>query len=147
MLLIAHYLFLCCAYSSQPSGFSSTTSVKSDHSSKNDPFRDYRYDDPFEMADCSAPFRGASAPPMMDYKSAAFDPFMSTNGVSKSSTPVSSPLPPEDQQLAWATMESVRSEKERRKRAEQEKADFKLALKLSKQEGKKKSFRSKITLK
>ncbi|XP_065225180.1 epidermal growth factor receptor substrate 15-like 1 isoform X2 [Planococcus citri] len=143
-------------------GFNSSTStLKSDHSttaSSKDPFRDYRYDDPFEIADTSDEWavpRGASAPTFIDLKN-AFDPFVSlsnsstpapvpANGFSKSSTPISSPLPPEDQQIAWATAESVKAEKERRKKAaEQEKADYKLALKLSKQENKKRSFRSKI---
>lgn len=105
------------------------------------------------MADSSYVSRGASAPPLTDTKSTAFDPFFRndpfsvsklSNGLSKSSTPLPNVLPSEDQQLAWATAESVKSEKERRKRAEQEKNDYKLALKLSKAESKKKSFRSKI---
>lgn len=136
---------------------------------KADPFRDYRYEDPFAMVDEVDVPRGASAPPLVDMRSAAaFDPFSSVgsgdpflapssrrlNGLPSSTLPLpkskgrSKKTPPsEDDQLAWATAESVLSEKERRKRAEQEKADFKLALKLSKAEGgKKKSFRSKILL-
>lgn len=120
---------------------------------KKDLFRDYRYEDPFEMADDDKLFRGASAPPLMDTKNNAFDPFFKSdpfvsttlsNGLSKSTTPLPNTIIPGEKQLAWATTESVKSEKERRKRAEQEKNDYKLALKLSKAEGKKKSFRSKI---
>lgn len=104
--------------------------------------------------------RGASAPPLMDSKSAAFDPVFKndpfatmtagsskpvTNGLSKSTIPLNGSLPSEHQQMAWATAESVKSEKERRKRAEQqEKADFKLALKLSKADGKKRSYKPKV---
>jgi hypothetical protein len=131
---------------------------------KNDPFRDYRYDDPFEMADeMDAPPK-PSAPSLLDTNCNAFDPFLSSDPFSTSSTPtkpvsngVSSktmgsgsttktngPLPSEDQQLAWATAESVKSEKERRKRAEQEKADMKKALKLSKADSKKRSYRPKV---
>ena len=147
---------------------------------KADPFRDYRYEDPFAMVDEAAVPRGASAPPYMDAKSAAFDPFFgssnsavggggggdpfltsasrqlnglatTTRSKAKSTTPPAkkaAAVPSENEQLAWATAESVLTEKERRKRAEQEKADYKLALKLSKAEGgtKKKSFRSKILL-
>lgn len=135
---------------------------------KADPFRDYRYEDPFATVDEVDVPRGASAPPLTDTKSAAFDPFFNVgggdpflapssrpqNGLPSSTLPLSKSkaskktAPSEDQQRAWATTESVLSEKERRKRADQEKADYKLALKLSKAEGggKKKSFRSKILL-
>ncbi len=166
-------------------------SVFKSNAAKVDPFRDYRYDDPFEMADrygnvddfsgngddvdrgAARIPRGASAPPLIDAFEASFwrsggvggGSFSSSStmtttaatatttaasrssinsGLSKSISSSEIALPSEDQQLAWATFDSVKTEKERRKRAEQEKADYKLAVKLSKAEGKKKSFRSKI---
>lgn len=129
---------------------------------KNDPFRDYRYDDPFEMADETDGPLKPSAPSLLDANSNAFDPFVGCDPFSNTSKPVTNgvsiskitktttvpatngPLPSEDQQLAWATAESVKSEKERRKRAEQEKADMKKALKLSKADTKKRSYKPKV---
>lgn len=49
----------------------------------------------------------------------------------RASAPISSDLPSEDQQLAWAARESLRAEEERRKRLEREDAELEMALKLS----------------
>ncbi|XP_054277606.1 epidermal growth factor receptor substrate 15-like 1 isoform X2 [Macrosteles quadrilineatus] len=131
-----------------------------------DPFRDYRYEDPFNFAD---PFDDEDGSiPSISNSSAKLDPFgmeiidsgknTPVNGkltptISKSvngkKTPMNgkntpSPLPSEDQQLAWAAAESLRLEEERRKQAEREKADLELALALSKKEKKRSGPFSKI---
>uniref|UniRef100_A0A1B6DWE2 Epidermal growth factor receptor substrate 15-like 1 n=1 Tax=Clastoptera arizonana TaxID=38151 RepID=A0A1B6DWE2_9HEMI len=119
-----------------------------------DPFRDYRYEDPFNISFDDAP--AVRKPPEGSSK---LDPFgmevispPSKKESGKSSpasgkvTPVHSngkstpsPLPSEDQQLAWAAKESLRLEEERRKAAEQEQIDLERALTLSKKEGKKRT--------
>lgn len=55
-----------------------------------------------------------------------------------------SPLPSEDQQLAWAATESLRLEEERRRQADKEKKDLELALALSKKDKKRAGPFSKI---
>ncbi|XP_063238176.1 epidermal growth factor receptor substrate 15-like 1 isoform X2 [Bacillus rossius redtenbacheri] len=72
-----------------------------------DPFKDYRYEDPFEIAD---PFDDGGGAPR-------------ANGI-----------PPEDRQMAWAAAESLKLEEERRRRLRQEQADFEYALELSRSE-------------
>ncbi|KAF4519084.1 hypothetical protein B566_EDAN001676 [Ephemera danica] len=82
-----------------------------------DPFRDYRYEDPFEIED---PFENVPLP----------------------ETPTSAsnkqPLPSaadEDSQVAWAAEESVREEQERQRRLQrQEQEDLEYALALSRSE-------------
>lgn len=119
-----------------------------------DPFRDYRYEDPFNIAD---PFDDTLPVRMTPEGSSKLDPFgmeviapPENKGSGKSSpisgkaTPINgkstpSPLPSEDQQLAWAACESLRLEEERRRAAEQERVDLKRALALSKKEGKKRT--------
>lgn len=107
-----------------------------------DPFRDYRYEDPFDIAFDDEP---------EDVKT-KFDPFGLDGRQSVPPRPVSSPftevglsgrasaplskLPSEDQQLAWAAQESLRLEEARRKRQMQEEADLELAISLSKAESK-----------
>lgn len=122
-----------------------------------DPFRDYRYEDPFNIVDpfddvdeapAPAPARpanvkldpfGMEVPVTGDKPSGKSTPlngkltplFGKTNGVNGKNTP--SPLPSEDQQLAWAAAESLRLEEERKRQADRERADLELALKLSKE--------------
>lgn len=136
-----------------------------------DPFRDYRYEDPFNFADPfddvdNTPAPNAttlSASEQMDLD--PFTPFYklippSTSGKNSpingkltptfgKNTPVNgkntpSPLPSEDQQLAWAAAESLRLEEERRRQAEKEKKDLELALALSKKDKKRAGPFSKI---
>lgn len=108
-----------------------------------DPFRDYRYEDPFDIAFDEEP---------EDTKSTKFDPFGLDGRQSVPPRPVSSPfpdiglsgrasaplskLPSEDQQLAWAAQESLKLEEARRKRQLQEEAELELAISLSKAENK-----------
>lgn len=67
--------------------------------------------------------------------SGSSDMFVSVSG--RASAPITSRLPSEDQQLAWAARESLRLEEDRRKRQLQEQADLELAISLSKAECKK----------
>lgn len=131
-----------------------------------DPFRDYRYEDPFNIVDpfddvdeAPAPPRstnvkldpfGMEVPVTVDKPSGKSTPLngkltplfsktsVNGNGINGKNTP--SPLPSEDQQLAWAAAESLRLEEERKRQAQKEKADLELALALSKetQKGKEK---------
>jgi epidermal growth factor receptor substrate 15 len=121
-----------------------------------DPFRNYRYEDPFNISDPfddekdvkSSPATGAKLDPFGLETDSGFasefptptsrmnggvsmDPFAAGLGL-KAHTEI----PPEDQQLAWAAAESLRLEEERRKRLEQEQADFEYALALSREEKK-----------
>uniref|UniRef100_A0A1B6LBE1 Epidermal growth factor receptor substrate 15-like 1 n=1 Tax=Graphocephala atropunctata TaxID=36148 RepID=A0A1B6LBE1_9HEMI len=127
-----------------------------------DPFRDYRYEDPFNIADPFDDTDDSTPAPARPRSSAQLDPFgmevpsvvdkVPVNGkltptvgksaVNGKNTP--SPLPSEDQQLAWAAAESLRLEEERRRQAEREKADLELALALSKKEKKRSRPFSKI---
>lgn len=125
-----------------------------------DPFRDYRYEDPFNIADPFDDVDDVPVPRPISSASVKLDPFgmevienTSVNGkvtptisnrslpVNGKNTPVNgkstpSPLPSEDQQLAWAAAESLRLEEERRKQAAKEKSELELALALSKKEKK-----------
>ncbi|XP_019871079.1 epidermal growth factor receptor substrate 15-like 1 isoform X3 [Aethina tumida] len=122
-----------------------------------DPFRDYRYEDPFNISFDDEPTTSsnkgdASCWEVKNDKSDKFDPFgldgrqsvplpmasqsAATSGRA-SAPPVSSELMSEDQQLAWAAKESIRLEEDRRKRQLQEQAELELAISLSKAEQKK----------
>ncbi|XP_021923075.1 epidermal growth factor receptor substrate 15-like 1 isoform X3 [Zootermopsis nevadensis] len=121
-----------------------------------DPFRNYRYEDPFNISDPfndeedikSSPAAGAKLDPFGLETDSGFasefptptskmnggvsvDPFAAGLGL-KAHTEI----PPEDQQLAWAAAESLRLEEERRKRLEQEQADLEYALALSREDKK-----------
>ncbi|XP_075216266.1 epidermal growth factor receptor pathway substrate 15 isoform X2 [Lycorma delicatula] len=97
-----------------------------------DPFRDYRYEDPFNIGD---PFEDTSETNNQvtnkedTLSNETEDPF----GL-KVSNGKMTPLPSEDQQLAWASAESIRMEEERKKEQMKEIADLQLALALSKKE-------------
>ncbi|XP_049860000.1 epidermal growth factor receptor substrate 15-like 1 isoform X3 [Schistocerca gregaria] len=113
-----------------------------------DPFRNYRYEDPFNISD---PFEDSTPNGMPSVSEKKLDPFgleadalfvkdagstLSTvNGsncaVDNIHGPKLASVPPEDQQLAWAAAESLKLENERRKRIEQEQADLEYALALS----------------
>nr|CAD7409734.1 unnamed protein product [Timema poppensis] len=124
-----------------------------------DPFRDYRYEDPFNISD---PFEEEeekntkrvqasndkvdpfgfgvdsgfvsevrNRSPKMNDKGLV-DPF--AFGLSPKETAPADFIPPEAQQLAWAAAESLKLEEERRKRYEQEQADLEYALALSQTE-------------
>nr|CAD7428704.1 unnamed protein product [Timema monikensis] len=124
-----------------------------------DPFRDYRYEDPFNISD---PFEEEeekntkriqasndkvdpfgfgvdsgfvsevrNRSPKMNDKGLV-DPF--AFGLSPKVTAPADFIPPEAQQLAWAAAESLKLEEERRKRYEQEQADLEYALALSQTE-------------
>lgn len=128
-----------------------------------DPFKDYRYEDPFNIGD---PFSDENdnqtttivtpistkhrdpfgmpistpppiLPPTTRINGVGLDPF-STNFPVKNNTKTSAikGLPTEDQQLAWAAAESLRLEDERRRCAEQEQAELELALALSRGDNK-----------
>jgi epidermal growth factor receptor substrate 15 len=115
-----------------------------------DPFLNYRYEDPYNISDLfgeekdikSSAATGARLDPFGLETDSGFgsefpiqaskmtggvptDPFAAGLGL-KSHTDI----PSEDQQLAWATAESLRLEEEHRKRLEQEEADLKYALAL-----------------
>ncbi|KAJ9598014.1 hypothetical protein L9F63_026881 [Diploptera punctata] len=121
-----------------------------------DPFRNYRYEDPFNISD---PFDDEKDSKPTSASGAKLDPFgLETDSgfASEFPTPTSkmngstltepftarlgskahTEIPPEDQQLAWAAAESLRLEEERRKRLEQEQADLEYALALSREEKK-----------
>lgn len=109
-----------------------------------DPFRDYRYEDPFDIAFDEEPEEAKTTN--------KFDPFGLDGRQSVPPRPVSSPfsdvglsgrasaplskLPSEDQQLAWAAQESLKLEEARKQRQLQEQADLELAISLSKAENK-----------
>nr|CAD7594123.1 unnamed protein product [Timema genevievae] len=124
-----------------------------------DPFRDYRYEDPFNISD---PFdeeeekntkhdqasndkvdpfgfgvdsgfvsEVRNRSPKMNDKGFV-DPF--AFGLGPKVTAPADFIPPEAQQLAWAAAESLKLEEERRKRYEQEQADLEYALALSQTE-------------
>ncbi|KAJ8938249.1 hypothetical protein NQ318_001782 [Aromia moschata] len=124
-----------------------------------DPFRDYRYEDPFNFSfeDEAASEKKDKSKSSVDSFSAdsgffgkqdkfdpfgldgrqsvplpSSDPFVSVSG--RASAPISSELLSEDQQLAWAARESLKLEEARRKRQQQEQADLELAITLSKAE-------------
>ncbi|XP_066150911.1 epidermal growth factor receptor substrate 15-like 1 isoform X2 [Euwallacea fornicatus] len=129
-----------------------------------DPFKDYRYEDPFNItfdedavaADTKSTDMGKSISldafgTSDDKFNDKFDPFgldgrqsvpLSTSFSAlslkppapsgRASAPLVSKLPSEDQQLAWAARESLRTEQERKKKVqEMEDADLEMALKLS----------------
>ncbi|PSN53893.1 hypothetical protein C0J52_02446 [Blattella germanica] len=121
-----------------------------------DPFRNYRYEDPFNISDPfndekdskSTPASGAKLDPFGLETDSGFasefpTPTSKMNG-STSADPFATgfgskahvEIPPEDQQLAWAAAESLRLEEERRKRLEQEQADLEYALALSREDKK-----------
>jgi epidermal growth factor receptor substrate 15 len=86
-----------------------------------DPFRDYRYEDPFDIED---PFEN--------------EPLLEIPNPKLSKSPVA-PRPPsgadEEKQVAWAAADSVRVEEERKQRLQQqEQADLEFALALSRSE-------------
>lgn len=109
-----------------------------------DPFRDYRYEDPFNIAfdDEPADVKATSAGSVDAFGLTVtdkFDPFglegrqsvplprsspRATAGSGRASAPLSkSELPSEDQQMAWAMQESLKLE-EARKRKEQKELKF-----------------------
>lgn len=126
-----------------------------------DPFRDYRYEDPFNICFDDEPAEAAkpSAPaPSVDKVGSAFgdakfdpfglnsgrqsvplpslDPFVSANG--RKSVPLKkASMFSDDEQLAWAAKESLKLEEARKQRELQEQADLELAIVLSKSENQK----------
>lgn len=150
----------------------SVTPVTSKLDFTEDPFRDYRYEDPFNIADPFDDVAPIPAPPpsstskldpfgmeILDKtseKSAPVNVKVTSNLDSWSPTPINgkttplngkstpSPLPSEDQQLAWAAAESLRLEEERRLQENKEKAELELAMALSKKEKKRGGPFSKI---
>lgn len=122
-----------------------------------DPFRDYRYEDPFNIAFDEEPDEGKNSAGSVDAfglkVSDKFDPF-GLEGRQSVPLPLSSPhkagslsgrasaplskggLPSEDQQLAWAAQESLRLEEARKQLQIQEQADLELAISLSKADNK-----------
>lgn len=123
-----------------------------------DPFRDYRYEDPFNIKfDFDEPEEGPKGsvpigvskseekfdPFGLDGRQSvplpATDPFFSVSG--RASVPLpqskSDKLPSEDQQLAWAARESLKLEEARKQKELQEQADLELAIALSKIDNKK----------
>ncbi|XP_071054388.1 epidermal growth factor receptor substrate 15-like 1 isoform X4 [Onthophagus taurus] len=160
----------------QPSTATTSTN-KSNLDFTDDPFRNYRYEDPFNItfddeaqsavADAPRPREqqrvdpfGLPPPTTSTAASAStandFDPFGlqggrqsvplpeipgSTNAVEtaggRKSVPLGKdPVPPEDEQLAWAAKESLKLEEARKLRQKQEEAELELAIKLSKTENK-----------
>lgn len=121
-----------------------------------DPFRNYRYEDPFNISDPfsdekdvkSSPASGAKLDPFGLETDSGFGsefptPTSKMNGGVSTDPFAAGPtleahadIPPEDQQFAWAAAESLRLEEERRKRLEQEQADLEYALALSREEKK-----------
>ncbi|KAJ8911717.1 hypothetical protein NQ315_013179 [Exocentrus adspersus] len=125
-----------------------------------DPFRDYRYEDPFNISfdeestsdnkktqsttSDAFGFNNSSTsdkqnkfdPFGLDGRQSVplpiSDPFVSVSG--RVSAPLYSELLSEDQQLAWAARESLKLEEVRKKRQLQEQADLELAISLSKAE-------------
>ncbi|PNF19457.1 Epidermal growth factor receptor substrate 15-like 1 [Cryptotermes secundus] len=142
---------------------SATTKVSTQHryaglEFTEDPFRNYRYEDPFNISDPFSDEKDVKSSRATGAKLDAFgletdsglgsefptptskmnggvstDPFAAGVGLK-----VHTDIPPEDQQLAWAAAESLRLEEERRQRLEQEQADFEYALALSREEKKSK---------
>ncbi|CAH1163780.1 unnamed protein product [Phaedon cochleariae] len=122
-----------------------TTSKVQAQSSKgleftDDPFRDYRYADPFDFSFDDEPEKPADStdskfdPFGLEGRQSvplpATDPFVASG---RASAPISGALN-EDQQLAWAARESLRFEEDRQLRQVQEQADLELAISLSKAE-------------
>lgn len=106
-----------------------------------DPFRDYRYEDPFNIGDPFDDVTDNSQTSVNNNKtsnnntwdSKVVDAFgMEVKGGTANGK--TTPLPSEDQQLAWAAAESLRLEEERRKTEMKEIADLQLALTLSKKD-------------
>ncbi|KAK7864692.1 hypothetical protein R5R35_010951 [Gryllus longicercus] len=144
-------------------GNTSTSSAQSRYSHlefTEDPFQNYRYEDPFHIAD---PFeeegdQNGNALPVTASPKVRREPtpiLASDNSTTNSRVKVkvngavgggvlasgqkgrpAAPLPPEDQQLAWAAAESLRLETERQERLKQEQADLEYALELSRAEKK-----------
>ncbi|XP_050510062.1 epidermal growth factor receptor substrate 15-like 1 isoform X2 [Diabrotica virgifera virgifera] len=112
-----------------------------------DPFRNYRYEDPFNITfddDQPAPDKKPEGKEKFDpfgldgrqsVPLPSSDPFVSSSG--RASAPITTESFSEDQQLAWAASESLKLEEDRRKRHLQEQADLELAITLSKAESKK----------
>ncbi|CAH0550922.1 unnamed protein product [Brassicogethes aeneus] len=112
-----------------------------------DPFRDYRYEDPFNIC-----FDEEESTQQNNQQNSGnnFDPFGLADG--RQSAPLATSDRPtasdgrksapvgegmsEAQQLAWAAKESMRLEDDRKQRRLQEQADYEFALSLSKQESK-----------
>jgi epidermal growth factor receptor substrate 15 len=121
-----------------------------------DPFRNYRYEDPFNISDPFDNERDVKSSPAAGTKLDPFGLETDSGFASEFPTPTSkmnggastdpfaaglglqahTDIPPEDQQLAWAAAESLRLEEERRKRLAQEQADLEYALALSREEKK-----------
>ena len=128
-----------------------------------DPFKDYRYEDPFNIGDPFAdendnkpttivtpistkhrdPFGmpisspPPTLPPPTRVNGLGLDPFSKSFPVKNDTkTSATKGMPTEDLQLAWAAAESLRLEEERRRRAEQEQAELELALALSRADNK-----------
>lgn len=129
-----------------------------------DPFKDYRYEDPFNIKFDEEPDNktsslstdsdvfSSSKPDIFESsKTEKFDPFgldgrqsvplpsndpfVSSNG--RASAPISTGIVTEDLALAWAARESLKLEEDRKKRQLQEQADLELAISLSKAENNK----------
>ncbi|CAH1128231.1 unnamed protein product [Ceutorhynchus assimilis] len=116
-----------------------------------DPFKDYRYEDPFDITfddDNDAEIDKSSSLDAFDKQDkfdpfgldgrqsvppiTSFDPFSLKKESGRASAPIgTTKLPSEDKQLEWAARESLRSEEERRKRQQKEDAELEMALKLS----------------
>ncbi|XP_039277256.1 epidermal growth factor receptor substrate 15-like 1 isoform X3 [Nilaparvata lugens] len=116
-----------------------------------DPFRDYRYEDPFNIGD---PFQDATdnvsqtsvnnnrtsnnntwdGPKMVDAFGMEVVSPPRPAAANGGRSPLPQPLPSEDQQLAWAAAESLRLEEERRNNQRKEIADLQMALTLSKKD-------------
>ncbi|CAG9863146.1 unnamed protein product [Phyllotreta striolata] len=111
-----------------------------------DPFRNYRYEDPFNITFDDEPAPASRTDKDKDKEKfdpfgldgrqsaplPANDPFVSSDG--RASAPITKIS--EDQQLEWAAMESLKMEQDRLKRQLQEQADLELAISLSKAESK-----------
>lgn len=126
-----------------------------------DPFKDYRYEDPFNITfdddtddvkssekdkSSSLGVFGASASTISKSEE-KFDPFglegrqsvpltsssdpFSIKESGRTSAPISSGLLSEDEQMAWAARESLRAEEERKREQQKEEAELALALNLS----------------
>ncbi|ENN71982.1 epidermal growth factor receptor substrate 15-like 1 isoform X3 [Dendroctonus ponderosae] len=122
-----------------------------------DPFKDYRYEDPFNITfdeDAADDTSGkdktvkTKASPLDAFGGPFEDKFDPFGLEGRQSVPLKPPpnvpipsgrasapigqLPSEDQQLKWAARESMRAELERRSREEQEQQELEMALQLSK---------------
>lgn len=99
-----------------------------------DPFRDYRYEDPFNIAD---PFEEGAAPVASSLvsRSRSTEPWARAGPGGGDDGRSSAPPPSgEERQLEWAAQESLRLDLAERQRRLQEQRDLELAIALSKQD-------------